>query len=131
MERGDTQARITLRNIFVPTDFSSASRVALFYALSLARRYGATLYLAHVAGGNPLRPGESIEPGSALDQAWRSRTGAAPQLAAQLTAELGGGANAAFEPPTNFFAPVLVKQKRLDGQTVAIDFGQPGDWSAA
>lgn len=71
MERGDTQARITLRNIFVPTDFSSASRVALFYALSLARRYGATLYLAHIVGGNPLRPGESIEPGSALDQAWR------------------------------------------------------------
>ncbi|HYL13092.1 MAG TPA: universal stress protein [Terriglobales bacterium] len=71
MERSYTQAQVTLRNILVPTDFSSASRVALFYALSLVRRYSATLYLAHIVGANPLHQGESQAPGSAVDQAWR------------------------------------------------------------
>jgi nucleotide-binding universal stress UspA family protein len=71
VERGSTQAQVTLRNILVPTDFSSASRVALFYALSLARRYGATVYLAHIVAANPLRQGEWQAPGSAVDQAWR------------------------------------------------------------
>lgn len=71
METGNTQARVTLRNILVPTDFSSASRVAMFYALSLVRRYGATLYLAHIVGANPLHQEESQALRSALNQAWR------------------------------------------------------------
>lgn len=40
--------RIALKNILFATDFSSCSNAALPYALSVARRYGATLYAAHV-----------------------------------------------------------------------------------
>lgn len=40
--------RITLRNILFTTDFSSSSDAALPYAMSLARKYGATLHAAHV-----------------------------------------------------------------------------------
>jgi len=40
--------RITLKNILFATDFSQCSNAALSYALSLARRYGATIHAAHV-----------------------------------------------------------------------------------
>lgn len=40
-------ARITLRTILFPTDFSPASSAALPFALSLAKIYGSTLLLAH------------------------------------------------------------------------------------
>jgi universal stress protein A len=40
--------RIALKNILFATDFSSSSNAALPYALSVAHRYGATLYAAHV-----------------------------------------------------------------------------------
>lgn len=40
--------RIMLRNILFTTDFSPCSDTALPYALSLARKYGASLYAAHV-----------------------------------------------------------------------------------
>jgi len=40
--------RIALKNILFATDFSPCSNVALSYALSVARRYGATLHAAHV-----------------------------------------------------------------------------------
>lgn len=53
------QAR-PLSNILVATDFSSASNTALEYGLSLARRFGATLYLAHI-----------VSEGSGTEQAWR------------------------------------------------------------
>lgn len=39
---------ITIRNILFPTDFSLSSELALPYATTLARRYGAGVYLAHV-----------------------------------------------------------------------------------
>ncbi len=40
--------RIALKNILFATDFSPCSNAALPYALSVARRYGATLHAAHV-----------------------------------------------------------------------------------
>ena len=40
--------RIALKNILFATDFSPLSNAALPYALSVARRYGATLHVAHV-----------------------------------------------------------------------------------
>jgi hypothetical protein len=39
---------VQLTNILVGTDFSPASERALDYALSLARRYEARIFLAHV-----------------------------------------------------------------------------------
>ena len=40
---------ITLKNILVATDFSLASDTALLYGRTLARTYGATLHVLHVA----------------------------------------------------------------------------------
>jgi nucleotide-binding universal stress UspA family protein len=60
MEKTTPSARVSLKNILVATDFSEASKAALMYALSLVRRYEATLYLVHV-----------VRPDSAVDEAWR------------------------------------------------------------
>jgi len=49
-------ARISLKNILFPTDFSEASEKALPFALTLARLYGATLHIAHVILPEPHRP---------------------------------------------------------------------------
>jgi len=43
-------AMITLRNILVATDFSEPSDAALTYGRALARNFGATLHVVHVAG---------------------------------------------------------------------------------
>lgn len=40
--------RIALKNVLFATDFSPCSNAALPYAVSVARRYGATLHAAHV-----------------------------------------------------------------------------------
>jgi nucleotide-binding universal stress UspA family protein len=44
------QAVISLHNIVVATDFSDESETALIYGRELARTFGATLHLVHVAG---------------------------------------------------------------------------------
>lgn len=49
-------ARISLKNILVPTDFSPTSTAALPFALTLARIYGATLLAYHVIPPEPLEP---------------------------------------------------------------------------
>jgi len=48
-------ARISLKNILVPTDFSPTSAAALPFALSLARIYGSTLLAFHVIPPEPLQ----------------------------------------------------------------------------
>lgn len=54
------------------TDFSSVSRLALFYGLSIVRRYAATLYLAHIVRPDPLRRSDAESTRSAIDEAWRN-----------------------------------------------------------
>ncbi len=44
----DSSTLIRLRKILWATDFSPFSEAALLYALAIARRYGAQIYLAHV-----------------------------------------------------------------------------------
>jgi nucleotide-binding universal stress UspA family protein len=48
--------RIGLKNVLFATNFSPSSKVALPYAISIARRYGATLHAAHImpTGADPL-----------------------------------------------------------------------------
>lgn len=41
-------ARISLKDVLLPTDFSDSSQAALPFALELARTYGARLHVAHV-----------------------------------------------------------------------------------
>ncbi len=47
-------ARISLKNILFPTDFSPTSNGALPFALALARIYGSTLWMAHTLPPEPL-----------------------------------------------------------------------------
>ena len=50
-------ARISLKRILFPTDFSPASNAALPFALALARSYGSTLLVAHII---PPRPYQEV-----------------------------------------------------------------------
>jgi nucleotide-binding universal stress UspA family protein len=47
-ERAEGSARVALRNILLATDFSHSSDAALAHAASIARRYDAKMFLAHV-----------------------------------------------------------------------------------
>jgi nucleotide-binding universal stress UspA family protein len=71
MEEAVPPQRISLARILVATDFSSASRAALLYALSIARQYQSTLYLAHIVRPDLLHRADSEAVGSAVAQAWR------------------------------------------------------------
>ncbi len=53
----ELQTLISLKNILVPTDFSPASDAALRVAHNIARRYGSTLYIAHVIVPEIYTPG--------------------------------------------------------------------------
>jgi nucleotide-binding universal stress UspA family protein len=59
----DHRAYLKLDNILVATDFSSASKMALLYALSIARRHGSKLFVVHVS---------SSESEGTLTDAWRA-----------------------------------------------------------
>jgi nucleotide-binding universal stress UspA family protein len=48
-------SRLSLKNILVPTDFSSASQSALPFAQALAQTYGSTVLLAHTIPPEPHR----------------------------------------------------------------------------
>jgi nucleotide-binding universal stress UspA family protein len=48
--------QITFKNILFTTDFSDYAERALPYAVGLARRYGATIYVAHAIRPEPRRP---------------------------------------------------------------------------
>jgi len=50
---GKISKRVSLTRILVTTDFSTESDRALDYALALARRYDARIYLAHVIAPDP------------------------------------------------------------------------------
>lgn len=53
--RKDTAKRVSLSKIMVTTDFSAVSDHALDYAVALARRYDARIYLAHVVTPDPFQ----------------------------------------------------------------------------
>ncbi|MCL5286454.1 MAG: universal stress protein [Acidobacteria bacterium] len=48
MKRADSETRVSMRNILVATDFSHSSDAALAHAASIARRYDAKMFVAHV-----------------------------------------------------------------------------------
>ena len=73
--------RVSLRRILWATDFSPCSEAALQYAMAIARRYGAYLYLAHV-----VRP-ESFDfvvPEAVTSMLEEARRGAEEQMARLL-----------------------------------------------
>ncbi len=52
-EKLESAGKVSLSNILVTTDFSPESDRALDYAISLARRYDARIYMAHVISPDP------------------------------------------------------------------------------
>ncbi len=74
----DCETRVSLKNILFATDFSKQSDAALSYALSIARRYGSTVFAAHVIPDRPLLASPPIE-------AWEAMTAqAAPEAKESL-----------------------------------------------
>jgi nucleotide-binding universal stress UspA family protein len=55
LHKVDSSQRISLTKILVTTDFSEASDRALDYAIALARRYDARIYLTHVITPDPFQ----------------------------------------------------------------------------
>jgi nucleotide-binding universal stress UspA family protein len=53
--RTENVKRVSLTKILVTTDFSDVSDRALDYALALARRYDARIYLAHIISPDPFQ----------------------------------------------------------------------------
>ena len=51
----DSGKRVSLTAIMVTTDFSEVSDRALDYAVALARRYDARIYLTHVITADPFQ----------------------------------------------------------------------------
>jgi nucleotide-binding universal stress UspA family protein len=65
-------ARLSLKKILFPTDFSPASRAALPFAQSLAEVYGSTILVAHSIASESLHSEVSDHFLGANDKAWRT-----------------------------------------------------------
>ncbi len=68
----DASTPISMQRIMLATDFSAVSEAALHYALSIARRYGAKVYLLHVVGSEPFQFLSGDAQQRALEDAWRN-----------------------------------------------------------
>ena len=64
-------ARLSLKRILFPTDFSPASRAALPFAQALAEVYGSTILVAHSIAPQPLYPEVTDHFLGLNDRAWR------------------------------------------------------------
>lgn len=65
-------ARLSLKKILFPTDFSPASRAALPFAQALAEIYGSTILVAHSIAPQSLYPEVADHFLGVNDQAWRN-----------------------------------------------------------
>jgi len=63
-------ARISLKRILFPTDFSPASNAALPFALALARSYGSTLLVTHIIPPRLRQEANSDRPPAPDDRVW-------------------------------------------------------------
>lgn len=79
---------ITLRQVLFPTDFSLSSELALPYATTIARRYGARVMLAHVVSQDAPIPFEAEPLPAALDS---ERQSAEKSMAKLLQSDLLAG----------------------------------------
>ena len=80
----------TFSHILVPTDFSSGSRLALDYALQLARRLDASVHVLHVTE-DPAIAGMWTEGYVDLDELRKERRCGARHLMNQLLTDVGQG----------------------------------------
>ncbi|MGZ4839165.1 MAG: universal stress protein [Terriglobales bacterium] len=68
----DAATPISIERIMLATDFDPVSEAALHYSLSIARRYGAKVYLLHVVGSEPFQFLAGDAQQRALEDAWRN-----------------------------------------------------------
>ena len=78
------ESKVQLRAIMIATDFSSASDRALEYALSLARRYDAKIYLTHVVSNDAFA---MMAPDLAMQSLRSMRQNAAEEFAGLMNTE--------------------------------------------
>ncbi len=79
------KSTFSLKNILFATDFSRQSSLALTYALPITRKYGATIYAAHVV---PEQIGLPISARGGLHAIWVQRGNDTQESVASLRAEL-------------------------------------------
>jgi nucleotide-binding universal stress UspA family protein len=85
MGKQAASARVPLQNILYATDFSRHSNAALPYALSIARKYGSTLFVVHAISLSPFPHSSPTLAWQALsDQAVREAKTAIQSLEPQL-----------------------------------------------
>jgi nucleotide-binding universal stress UspA family protein len=78
-------SHIPLRNILYATDFSKQSNAAMPYALSIARKYGSTLFVVHVISLSPFpHSSPTIALQAMADQAAREARASVEALQPQL-----------------------------------------------
>jgi nucleotide-binding universal stress UspA family protein len=68
----DAATPISIQRIMLATDFDPVSEAALHYSLSIARRYGAKVYLLHVVAPEPFQFMAGDARQRALEDAWRN-----------------------------------------------------------
>src|ERR1700740_3298191 len=104
------EKRVSLTRIMVMTDFSDVSDLALQYALAIARRYDARIYLTHIISPDSY---QLAEPGLAEITYQKMRPGAEQGLVALLVSgRLGGVAHEVLLQDGNIWLTVerLVKK---------------------
>jgi nucleotide-binding universal stress UspA family protein len=70
MKPFDSSFEVSFHNILLATDFSASSETALLFSLSIAKRYQARIFLAHVVNPPALRlSGDAVQ--RAVNDAWR------------------------------------------------------------
>ncbi|HYG99605.1 MAG TPA: universal stress protein [Terriglobales bacterium] len=72
MQAFETGEKVRFENILLATDFSASSQTALLYALSMARRYRARVFIAHVVNPQAAKLLGQDAVQRALNDAWRS-----------------------------------------------------------
>jgi nucleotide-binding universal stress UspA family protein len=82
LKRLDAGARISFKNVLVPTDFSDCSYTAMPFALSIARKYGSKLFVTHVVSYPLPAPRGSCEVG--LERAEKDAQRAMGEVVAQM-----------------------------------------------
>ena len=107
------QSSISLGNILFATDFSRQSSLALTYVLSVARKYGATIYLAHVMPEQIGLPASAREGLGALGVQRGSDT---KEAVASLGAQLGNVPHEILSGKGDVWAELskIVKTSKID-----------------
>jgi len=106
-------SRVHLENILYATDFHGCSRAALPYALSIGRKYGSKIYVAHVVDVSPFA---SPAPTSALRAIEAQALREAKQAATEMSPLFGTVAHEAIIRKGNVWKEIaaLVEQMRVD-----------------